>query len=229
MTQKTAVLIFANSSAEEQMQKSILKGRAIFDVLNEKIINTVSKSGLPYYLFTEKEQQGNTFGSRFVNAIHQVFEKGFTHIITVGNDTPHLKTSHLLSAKQQLEANKFVLGPSTDGGFYLMGLEKSQFNRAAFLKLPWQSSKLYKSLESHIQKKPTEIVKLEVLNDLDSFKDLEVFRNCFQNIAAALKIIIVSIFKSNKKVLSFQHISRFNLQYKILHNKGSPVFFFPTL
>ena len=137
---------------KSKCRKSIPKGQALFDVLNNNILKTVQKSGLPYFLYTEKEQNGHSFGSRFVNAIQEVFDKGFTNIITVGNDTPQLKTSHLNTAATQLEAHKFVIGPSTDGGFYLMGLEKSQFDATAFLELPWQSSRLCSSLEMILTK-----------------------------------------------------------------------------
>jgi len=222
MIKKTAVLIFANSSAEEQMQKAIPNGQALFDVLNNNILKIVQRSELPYFLYTEKEQKGNSFGSRFVNAIQEVFDKGFTNIITIGNDTPQLTTSHLNTAAAQLEANKFVIGPSTDGGFYLMGLERPQFDAATFLDLPWQSSKLCKSLEAVLNETSTEIVKLEILHDLDGFKDLNNFRNCFHYIALDLKKIIILLFESVQEILSSPYFLISNLQYKILFNKGSP-------
>lgn len=222
MTKKTAVLIFANSSAEEQMQKAIPKGQALFDVLINKTLKTVQRSELPYFLYTEKEQKGNSFGSRFVNAIQEVFDKGFTNIITIGNDTPQLTTSHLIAAAAQLEANKVVIGPSTDGGFYLMGLERAQFDAATFLSLPWQSSKLCKFLEAVLTETSTEIVKLEVLNDLDGFKDLSFFRNCFKGISVEITKQILALFRSGKKVNSLQNFLISLLQFRILFNKGSP-------
>ena len=222
MTKKTAVLIFANSSAEEQMQKAIPNGQALFDVLNNNILKIVQRSELPYFLYTEKEQKGNSFGSRFVNAIQEVFDKGFSNIITIGNDTPQLTTSHLNTAAAQLEANKFVIGPSTDGGFYLMGLERSQFDAATFLDLPWQSSKLCRSLEAVLTETYTEIVKLEVLNDLDGFKDLSFFRNCFKGISVEVIKQILALFRSGKKVNSLQNFLISLLQFRILFNKGSP-------
>ncbi|WP_034886743.1 DUF2064 domain-containing protein [Gillisia sp. Hel_I_29] len=229
MTKKTAVLIFANSSAEEQMQKAIPKGQALFDVLNNKTLKTVQRSELPYFLYTEKEQKGNSFGSRFVNAIQEVFDQGFTNIITIGNDTPQLTTSHLIAAATQLEANKVIIGPSTDGGFYLMGIERSQFDAATFLDLPWQSSKLCKSLEAVLNKTSTEIVKLEVLNDLDGFKDLSFFRNCFKGISVEITKLILALFSSGKKVNSLPNILIPRLQFRILFNKGSPNLIVPSL
>ena len=71
-----------------------------------------------------------------------MFNKGFQNIITIGNDTPHLKTKHLLETANQFKEKDLILGPSKDGGFYLMGIKKAHFNKNTFLKLPWQTNRL---------------------------------------------------------------------------------------
>lgn len=103
-----------------------------------------------------------------------------------------------------------------------MGLERAQFDAATFLNLPWQSSKLYKFLEAVLTETSTEIVKLEVLNDLDGFKDLSFFRNCFKGISLEVTKLILALFKFHKKVNSSQIFLVSLLQFRILFNKGSP-------
>ena len=129
---RTAILIFANSSKEEMKYKAIPKGNILFDVLTEHTLNTARKTGLPYFLMSEKEQIGSSFGERFVNAISSIFELDFDMVITIGNDTPQLKSSDIVRASKLLGAKKSVLGPSRDGGFYLMGIHKSQFDAKTF-------------------------------------------------------------------------------------------------
>jgi len=60
-------------------------------------------------------------------------------VITIGNDTPILKSHHIVEASRQLESKNVVLGPSLDGGFYLLGIHKTHFNREQFIDLPWQN------------------------------------------------------------------------------------------
>ncbi len=132
ISHKTAILVFARSSKEETVHKSIYNGAQLFDSLTDYTLEIASKTHLPYFHFSEEQQIGDTFGERFINAIQAVFEKGYEQVITIGNDTPQLKVSHIIEAEKQLSSNKSVLGPSADSGFYLMGLHKSQFDHYAF-------------------------------------------------------------------------------------------------
>jgi len=168
----TAILVFANSSKEELKHKTIANGEILFNGLTKHTITTVSKTGLPYFHFTENEQEGSGFGERFVNAIAAIFEKGFERVITIGNDTPQLKVSDILRADRVLGQNKFVLGPSTDGGFYLMGLNKSHLNSKLLLALPWQTSRLAKSITDLFESKKIRVEFLRRLFDLDKPSDL---------------------------------------------------------
>ena len=70
---------------------------------------------------------------------------------------PHLKTHHLIDTLHQLETKDLVLGPSKDGGFYLMGIKKAQFHKKTFVELPWQTNHLHKSIASIVTAKNLEI------------------------------------------------------------------------
>jgi uncharacterized protein len=124
MKTKTAILIFANSAEKELTSKSI-SSSDFFNLLDSDTVKTVKKTNLPYFHFSEKEQIGSSFGERFTNAIEAVFNKGFEHVISLGNDIPHLRANHILKATQNLATSDYVLGPSTDGGFYLMGFKNT--------------------------------------------------------------------------------------------------------
>ncbi|MBZ9731547.1 DUF2064 domain-containing protein [Salegentibacter sp. JZCK2] len=221
----TAILIFANSSKEEQLQKAIPNGLKLFGVLNKHTLDTVRKSGLPYFHFTEKEQQGSNFGERFTNAIEQVFDYGYENIITIGNDTPQLNKNHLIQSYELLKQQKFVLGPSQDGGFYLMGIHKSHFNPVSFLHLPWQTSKISGAI-SHllIQNFKVKIYKLQPLKDIDQLEDVNQVLNVFRTISVELKYIILVILQLKKKVAIRLNTLRYKRIKLSFHNKGSPVF-----
>ncbi|MCK0144085.1 DUF2064 domain-containing protein [Arenibacter sp. F26102] len=218
----TAILVFANSSREELKHKAIPKGNVLFKGLTEHAICTVKKTGLPYFLLTEKEQYGNSFGERFVNAINSIFDKGFDNVITIGNDTPQLKVSDILKASGYLSANKFVLGPSRDGGFYLMGLNKSQFDARDFKDLPWKTNSLTKKITEFIEVSNIQIIQLRTLLDLDNNTDLkrilEGFRTYSSKIFHTIKTIIIPMkryFHHRSIFINFYFVSNY-------FNKGSP-------
>ncbi|MHA7056389.1 TIGR04282 family arsenosugar biosynthesis glycosyltransferase [Aquimarina sp. M1] len=222
MKVKTAILVFVNSSKEELLHKPIIGGERLFTELTKKTLKVVKKAGLPYFVFTEKDQQGKTFGERFVHAIESTYGLGFENIITIGNDTPHLKKHHLLESAIQLENRKFVLGPSLDGGFYLMGLHKSQFNRSAFLNLPWQSKELAKNISNLIKTAKIEIAQLETLRDIDCINDLKTIAKLAFAFSTILKKIIYRIIHPKKEVFGSYKLLKDTYQISSFYNKGSP-------
>lgn len=224
MRNNTAILIFANSAEKEAERKSFLSSD-VFSSLNNQTLKTVENSGIQYFHSSEKNQIGSSFGERFSNAIETVFKKGFENVITIGNDTPHLKTSHLIDTVDQLKKNELVLGPSKDGGFYLMGIKKEHFNKKTFLKLPWQTSKLQNCITSIITSKKLNIKFLEILNDLDVLEDIKKILHSFKAIPkSVLKILIVFIFTQKKFLIDF--IINIKKTFSTPNsNKGSPFIF----
>jgi len=221
MTNKTAILIFANSARKELNSKSI-QSAEVFGLLNSETIKTVKKTGLPYFHHSESEQTGNNFAERFQNSIDTVFEKGFETVISVGNDTPHLTSAHILKAKKQLQQNDFVLGPSTDGGYYLMGFKKAEFQKLSFLDLPWETSFLQRSFNSILKRQQNSVAYLETLSDLDDASDVNSILQHFKQLSKSIKSLLLKIQDTSKfivdVILIFFQIIYFNLYF----NKGSP-------
>ncbi|MFC7358060.1 DUF2064 domain-containing protein [Jejudonia soesokkakensis] len=223
MNKNTAILIFANSAKQESSDKRFTNSEALFEALNKQTIAKVKRSGLPYFHFSEKEQQGASFGERYTNAIQFVYDQGFDNIITIGNDTPHLQTSQLVKTAQALETNPIVLGPSRDGGYYLMGLHKSQFNTETFLKLPWQTSQLTQSISRLLSAKKINVVFLQVLQDIDSVSDVKVLIDSFRKFSEKINALLLSIITSEKSIVQKIYFLLPSFQKENYFNKGSPL------
>jgi glycosyltransferase A (GT-A) superfamily protein (DUF2064 family) len=224
LRKETAILIFANSAEIEAKRKTFLS-KEVFSKLNAQTLKIVEKSGLEYFHFSEKKQVGNSFGERFTNAIEKLFNKGFQNIITIGNDTPHLKTKHLLETANQFKEKDLILGPSKDGGFYLMGIKKDLFHKESFLKLPWQTNRLQTYIAQIASSKKTNISFLEVLKDIDSQEDIVKIVNSFKSISSSiLKLLILFILndKNTKKTHKFCPLEN---SFSKHFNKGSPLSF----
>lgn len=229
MERKTAILIFANSARQEILNKSLPGGETLYNNLTEHTLLTVQKTELKYFHYTEIHQQGKSFGDRLYNAIKSVFEKGYHHVITVGNDTPQLTSAEINTANTQLKLQKTVLGPSTDGGFYLLGIDVKSFlsiDKNQFIALPWMTSKLITSISELLSLNSLNSYRLSYLMDLDNKRDLITLTDFhYSTSSRILKILKALVVKAKSTMYySFPAIKKF--YSNIYYNKGSPV---PTL
>lgn len=200
-----------------------MKSAVLFDELNKQTIAKVEKTGLPYFHISEAQQKGYTFGERYTNAIEQVYAHGFDNVITIGNDTPHLKTKQLLKAARTLQKDSMVLGPSRDGGYYLLGINKAQFNADLFLKLPWQTTSLTKSISRLLTTNKIKVIFLKRLEDIDTVVDAKSLYDGFQKISEVILNVLRAIFSAEILILETTAIRFSTFQQKIFHNKGSPL------
>ncbi|MBA3829350.1 MAG: DUF2064 domain-containing protein [Taibaiella sp.] len=149
----TAILIFTRSAMVENNFKHFANHAPsnieLLARLNEKVISLAENSGLPYFIYDELCQEGNTFGERLSNAVNSVLQYDFENVIVLGNDCPQLDKKHLKNAIALLQTNRLVIGPDTRGGAYLIGINRSIFNSDAFQALPWQSQNLFSALCSY--------------------------------------------------------------------------------
>ena len=192
--QKTAILVFAHSAKEEIRRKGISKGLDLFSELNARILAEVKKTELPYFHLSEELQTGQTFGQRFANAIALVFANGFERVIAIGNDSPQLKSRHLLVAEDCLNQGKSVVGPSLDGGFYLLGLKKEHFDKAIFTQFSWQKTSLLREITSYLNQLGVFTEKLNYLFDIDSAHDIKLLlKTTFGSIHYKLRGLMANV------------------------------------
>lgn len=66
-------------------------------------------------------QTGTGLGERLTSATQWASENGYNKILLVGSDSPTLPLSYIFQAVVSLDARDVVIGPSMDGGYYLIG------------------------------------------------------------------------------------------------------------
>jgi uncharacterized protein len=89
------------------------------------------------------KQQGEDLGERLNSAITRAASSGFSPIIVLGADSPTLPPSFIETACDALATDKtdVVLGPTTDGGYYLVGLRKTVPN--LFHNVAWSTARTF--------------------------------------------------------------------------------------
>ena len=122
--------------------------------------------------FTSFAQRGGSLGERMSHAFEHLFASNFENIILVGSDLPTLPARLFQQAYAWLEKSvDVVLGPSVDGGYYLIGMNR--MITAIFDDIRWSSAAV---LSQTIQKLEDLGVKHRLLSewyDIDTVKDLE--------------------------------------------------------
>src|SRR5216683_1173893 len=71
-------------------------------------------------------QRGEMLGERLINAAAELLSNGFESVCLINSDSPTLPGEILTTAASLLaqEGDRVVLGPSQDGGYYLIGLKR---------------------------------------------------------------------------------------------------------
>jgi rSAM/selenodomain-associated transferase 1 len=79
------------------------------------------------------------FGDCLFNAIDRVLDRGHLSAVVLNSDSPTLPTSLLIETAEVLAGpgDRAVLGPSTDGGYYLLGLKAR--HRRLFEQVTWST------------------------------------------------------------------------------------------
>lgn len=70
------------------------------------------------------EQVDGDLGARLSAAFDRAFALGASRAVLIGTDTPHLPSQRIAEAFDALDGHDCVLGPATDGGYYLVGLRR---------------------------------------------------------------------------------------------------------
>lgn len=118
-------------------------------------------------LITKKVQSGNDLGERMANAFKEGFRL-FSPIIVIGTDLWTLDVFDVYKAFKALKTHSTVIGPSSDGGYYLLGL--NTFNSKVFEQKKWGTSTVLSSTLNDL--KEEDVYLLKEKNDIDTYNDL---------------------------------------------------------
>lgn len=118
-------------------------------------------------------QCSGTLGDRLISAFGQSFSKGASKVIVVGIDTPDITPELYRDAFQALDQHDIVIGPSLDGGYYLLGMNK--LHHHLFHDIPWSTSTVFQDTVSKASAAHLSAYKLPPLRDIDELDDLQHF------------------------------------------------------
>jgi uncharacterized protein len=88
-------------------------------------------------------QRGDGFGERLINAADDLLHVGFESCCLINSDSPTATADALREAAAHLQGadDRIVLGPSDDGGYYLIGMKKMY--RRLFQEIDWSTDRVF--------------------------------------------------------------------------------------
>jgi rSAM/selenodomain-associated transferase 1 len=87
-------------------------------------------------------QRGDAFGERLLFAAEDLFKVGFESVCLINSDSPTVSPGSFAEAVNELakQSDKIVIGPSADGGYYLIGMKK--LHRRLFEEIDWSTERV---------------------------------------------------------------------------------------
>jgi len=111
-------------------------------------------------------------GCRMSEAFQQGFDRGDRSIVLIGSDTPDLKVDIIVNAFASLDSHDLVLGPSRDGGYYLIGLRRPA--PELFQRIYWSTGQVLGETLDRAHRIGLSVTLLDQLSDIDLPEDLPV-------------------------------------------------------
>ncbi len=165
-----------------RLAKSIgdIKALEIYNKLLVHTIQVIKSSNFDYkFYFTAKYnnsliidyklQIGLDLGDKMYNALIDELDY-FDRVCIIGSDCLTLTSNDIANAFKQLNSHDVVLGPATDGGYYLIGMKKP--HRQLFSNITWGASTVLAESLQECSKANLTVKLLREQNDVDTIEDV---------------------------------------------------------
>ncbi len=165
---------FVTSAPDEQTRHAILaradaRHHPLFD---DDILGVARETD-----WQELVQRGASLGERLATACEQLSsdDEARRGVLIIGSDSPTLDTRHFEAASRALDSHDVVIGPSFDGGYYLIGLANPDMT-GVFEKIAWSTPDVLGQTMARCRELELSVTLIEFWYDVDTFEDLELMR-----------------------------------------------------
>lgn len=136
-------------------------------------------------------QRGAGLGERERGVFEDLFRDGFSPVVLIGSDLPGLPAARIREALDRLTAapGRAVLGPASDGGYYLLGLARRGSGRPLvpdlFTGVRWSSARTRADTAAAAARCGLRVELLDPWRDVDDAADLAELRIALAGAGAA--------------------------------------------
>jgi rSAM/selenodomain-associated transferase 1 len=167
--------------------------RALYENFIHDMISRFEREGFPLFICVHPEnalaglktlfgehlhylpQRGADLGQRMEGCLRYAFSRDFHRAILIGSDIPDLPGEIITDAFRFLNTVDCVIGPSLDGGYYLIGFREDSLLPEAFSGIPWGIDTVLGETIEVLTRYHRTIHLLRTWGDIDTFDDLKRF------------------------------------------------------
>ena len=124
-------------------------------------------------------QRGSDLGARERSVFGDLFADGFSKVVMIGSDLPTLPMRNITEAVARLDPDTVVLGPSEDGGYYLIGLASTGPEirvPEVFTDIRWSTASAFEDTVAAAGRAGVMVKRVPRWYDVDSAEDLARLR-----------------------------------------------------
>ena len=122
--------------------------------------------------FSYIPQIGEDLGERMKLSFLRCFSEGARSVVLIGSDIPDLPTRIVAEAFLALDRNEAVIGPSVDGGYYLIGFKQDTFDGDVFTGLSWGAETVFQETMKILRRAGAPVHVLPLWCDIDKHEDI---------------------------------------------------------
>ena len=143
-----------------------------------------------------RKQSEGDLGDKMYNAFYEVFGEGAEKAVLIGSDIPHIEKTLIMAFFDKLDDFPAVIGPSVDGGYYLIGFRKDSLKKSFFEGIRWGTDKVFEETKRRMENSGTTLFIGEKLRDIDTIEDLgivlenEAWRALLPRVCAAAEKVL---------------------------------------
>jgi len=123
--------------------------------------------------WTVSPQGTGDLGQRLEAAFPAAFAQGARRVVVIGSDCPSIQLEDIERSWAELEECDVVLGPASDGGYWLIGLKEPR--PALFRKIPWSTESVLRETVSRATSEALKVALLQKRSDVDTESDWNRF------------------------------------------------------
>jgi rSAM/selenodomain-associated transferase 1 len=120
-------------------------------------------------------QIGGDLGERLTNGFTRIFAENVGKAIALASDVPDVSEEVLHEACAAFDESDAVIGPSPDGGYYLIGFQRATFYPDAFKQMAWGGNTVFHETRERLQNVKRKVHVLPLWRDIDTLDDLHAF------------------------------------------------------
>jgi rSAM/selenodomain-associated transferase 1 len=129
------------------------------------------------------EQPGRGIADALAHAFAFHFAAGFERVVLIGSDNPTLSRAPLEAAQRALQDSDVVIGPSADGGYYLLGMTAPHLR--LFEDIDWSTRRVWAQTTARAAELGLRVSAVQRWYDVDEPADLERLRTELAQTATA--------------------------------------------